>query len=53
MNTAVTSAKGKAIPATARGGQQGCETPRLRRLTDGGEIVSLKRWSAALISVAG
>jgi hypothetical protein len=40
--------KSKAIPVTGRGGPQGCETLRLphfldNRLTDGGEVVSLKR----------
>jgi hypothetical protein len=40
--------KGKAIPVTGRGGLLGCETSRLpqfldNRLTDGGEVVSLKR----------
>jgi hypothetical protein len=39
---------GKAIPVTGRGDTQGFETSRLphfveSRLTDGGEIVSLKR----------
>jgi hypothetical protein len=38
--------KSKAIPVTARGGPQGCETSRLPRFldnrqTDGGEVVSL------------
>jgi hypothetical protein len=40
----------KAIPATGRGGPQGCETSRLphfldNRLTDGGKVVCLTRWS--------
>jgi hypothetical protein len=40
--------KGKAIPVTGRGGPQGCETwkfPHIldNRLTDGGEVVSLRR----------
>jgi hypothetical protein len=40
--------KGKAIPVTGREGPQGCERSRLphlldRRLTDGGEVVSLTR----------
>jgi hypothetical protein len=40
--------KGKAISVTGLGGPYGCETSRLphfvdNRLTDGGEIVSLKR----------
>jgi hypothetical protein len=40
--------KGKAIPVTGREGPYGCETSRLphfldKRLTDGGEIVSLMR----------
>jgi hypothetical protein len=40
--------KGKAIPATGRGGPWGCETLRLphlldNRLTDGGKVVSLTR----------
>jgi hypothetical protein len=36
--------KDKAIPVTDRGGPQVCETSRLdSRLTDGGEVVSLKR----------
>jgi hypothetical protein len=40
--------KGKAIPVTGRGGPSGYETSRLphfldNRLTDGGEIVSLRR----------
>jgi hypothetical protein len=40
--------KGKAIPATGRGGLQSFETSRLphfldNRLTDGGEVVSLTR----------
>jgi hypothetical protein len=38
----------KAILVTGREGPHGCETPRLphfinKRLTDGGEVVSLKR----------
>jgi hypothetical protein len=45
--------KVKAIPITDRGGPYGCETSRLphflyNRLTDGGEVVSLTRRSAAL-----
>jgi hypothetical protein len=41
--------KGKVIPVTDRGGQQGFETSRLphfldNRLTDGGEVVSLMCW---------
>jgi hypothetical protein len=37
-------------PVTGRGGQQGCETSKIPhyldiRLTDGGKIVSLTRWS--------
>jgi hypothetical protein len=41
---------GKAIPVTGRGGSLGCETSRLphfpdNQLTDGGEVVSLTRWS--------
>jgi hypothetical protein len=41
--------KGKAIPLTDHGGPQGCETSRLPHfldnwLTDGGGVVSLKRW---------
>jgi hypothetical protein len=44
---------GKAVPVTGRGGPQGCETSRLphfldSRLIDGGEVVSLTRWQAAL-----
>jgi hypothetical protein len=40
--------KGKAIPVTGREGPWGCETSRLphfldKRLTDGGEVVSLTR----------
>jgi hypothetical protein len=42
--------KVKAISVKDRGGSQGCETSRLphfldNRLTDGGEVVSLTRWS--------
>jgi hypothetical protein len=42
--------KGKAIPITGRRGPEGCETSRLShfldsRLTDGGEIVILTRWT--------
>jgi hypothetical protein len=42
--------KGKAISVTVLGGPYGCETSRLpyfvdNRLTDGGEVVSLKRLS--------
>jgi hypothetical protein len=45
--------KCKAIPVTGRGGPQGCETSRLPHfldnwLTDGGEVVSLRRRPAAL-----
>jgi hypothetical protein len=41
--------KGKALPATGRGGPLSCGTSRLphfldNRLTDGGEVVSLTRW---------
>jgi hypothetical protein len=40
--------KGKAIPASGRGGPYGSETSRLphfldNRLTDGGEVISLMR----------
>jgi hypothetical protein len=40
--------KGKANPLTSRGGPEGCEWSRLphfldNRLTDGSEVVSLKR----------
>jgi hypothetical protein len=40
--------KGNAASVTGRGGPQGCETPRFphfldNRLSDGGEVVSLKR----------
>jgi hypothetical protein len=40
--------KGEATPITGREGPQGCETSRLphfldNRLTDGGEVISLKR----------
>jgi hypothetical protein len=40
--------KVKAIPVTGRGGLYGCETSRFpnfleNRVTDGGEVVSLKR----------
>jgi hypothetical protein len=40
--------KGKTIPVTGHGGQQGCEMSRLphfldNQLTDGGEVVSLTR----------
>jgi hypothetical protein len=40
--------KGKAIPATGRGGPQDCEASKLKhflnkRLTDGDEVVSLMR----------
>jgi hypothetical protein len=39
----------KAVPVIDRGGPQVCDTSRLsyvldNRLTDGGEVVSLKRW---------
>jgi hypothetical protein len=44
----ITIHNGKAIPVTGREGSLGCETSRLphilnNRLTDGGEVVSLKR----------
>jgi hypothetical protein len=44
---------GKAVPATGRGGAQGCETSRLphfldNRLIDGDEVVSLTRRLASL-----
>jgi hypothetical protein len=45
--------KGKAVPVTGREGPYGSETSRLphfldKWLTDGGEVVSLTRRSAAL-----
>jgi hypothetical protein len=44
----ITVKKGKSIPVTGRGGPSVCETLRLphvldNRLTDGGEVISLKR----------
>jgi hypothetical protein len=46
--TRLWNGKCKAIPVTGRGGPYGCEMPRLlhfldNRLTDGGEVVSLRR----------
>jgi hypothetical protein len=46
----IVKSKGKVIPVTGRGGPWGCKTSRLphfldNRLTDGGEVVSLTRWS--------
>jgi hypothetical protein len=49
----LTNIEGISIPESGRGGPWGCETSRLphfldNRLTDGGEVVSLTRWRAAL-----